>query len=155
MEYHKKFLLCEYLQYKQYLVAVCTTVRSTHIWPKSSQSVSQQCGQLVRLSELQMSAWVHEWIKPNALYEYFQFSLQLLLLIRPMHSVQKKTGNLIAKFFFVSLVYLKISLALGICARSMRWVHCPLTAEPSFSSHLATFIEDSPKSRTRSSGPVL
>lgn len=49
MEYYKKFLLCEHLQYKLYLVAVCTTVRSTHIWPKSSQSVSQQCGQLVRL----------------------------------------------------------------------------------------------------------
>lgn len=56
------------------------------------------------LSELQMSAWVHEWIKPNALYEYFQFSLQLLLLIRPMHSVQKnwKLARKILYFFAVS-----------------------------------------------------
>lgn len=58
----------------------------------------------VTLSELQMSAWVHEWIKPNALNKYFQFSLQLLLLIRPMHSVQKnwKLTRRILCFFGVS-----------------------------------------------------
>lgn len=92
-----------------FVYAVCTTVQSTcNIWPKSSQyvwpharpsiaavSLASNAASLT-LSELQMNCNECMSARVNktkcTLYEYFQFSLQqlLLLLIRPVHSVQNE-----------------------------------------------------------------